>query len=277
MATTSILITGAGGRMGQTLIAIALEADDLALAGTIDREGSPALGKDAGTLCGRDKAQIIVSSCLRESLASTAGQNPIVIDFTAPGASLDHTRLCAEHGAGLVLGTTGFTDEQDAELIALSKNLPMVKAGNMSTGVTLLSALVEQVAARLDDSFDIEITESHHRHKVDAPSGTALLLGEAAATGRNISLKDNSQRARDGITGARQPGTIGFQAIRGGAIIGDHDVLFAGESETITLSHRALNRGVFAHGAMRAARWLSQNGTGLRDAGHYSMKSVLNL
>ncbi len=199
-------------------------------------------------------------------------QADVVIDFTVPDALPLWLESCADNKTPLVIGTTGHSLAQEADIHEAAKNIPILMSGNMSVGVNLLAALVEKAAQKLGDDFDIEIFEAHHRHKIDAPSGTALLLGNAAAKGRDIPLDKNKEVARDGITGARQKGAIGFSVLRSGGIIGDHDVSFGAEEEILTLSHRALDRSLFAKGALRAAQWLSTQAPGF-----YTMRDLLDL
>lgn len=207
-----------------------------------------------------------------DNAASVFQASDVVIDFTPPGATLTHARLASEHGTALVVGTTGLTAADHTALDEAARTVAIVQAGNFSLGVTLLANLVEKAAAALSDVYDIEITETHHRYKLDAPSGTAVLLGEAAAKGRGVALSDVAVRGRDGITGERKRGDIGFAALRGGAVVGDHSVLFAGDSEVLTLSHHAQDRGLFADGALVAARFAANAGPG-----RYSMTEVLGL
>jgi 4-hydroxy-tetrahydrodipicolinate reductase len=195
-----------------------------------------------------------------------------LIDFSVPAASVEFAGLAAQARIVHVIGTTGLSEEEENRISAAARHATIIKAGNMSLGVNLLASLVRQAARALDPSWDIEVVEMHHRHKVDAPSGTALLLGEAAAEGRNITLKDNAERGRDGITGARKEGAIGFAALRGGSVIGEHEVIFAGPSERIVLSHIAEDRGIFARGALKAAMWGQGRGPGL-----FNMADVLGL
>jgi len=265
-------VMGAGGRMGQMLVkAIAARSggeNGFTLVGASERADSPAIGKDAGELAGAGRLGVIISADAKAALRDAQ----VVIDFTAPKASLIHADLAAAQGAALVLGTTGFDSEQLAAIDAAARKIAIVRSGNMSLGVNLLTALVERAAATLDGDFDIEIVEMHHKHKVDAPSGTALMLGEAAAAGRGIKLAQVQQRARDGITGARRKGDIGFASLRGGDVVGDHTVIFAGAGERIELTHKASSRELFVGGALRAAGWTRGKAPGL-----YSMKDVLGL
>ncbi|MTJ83952.1 MAG: 4-hydroxy-tetrahydrodipicolinate reductase [Telmatospirillum sp.] len=262
-------IVGCAGRMGRMLVAEVLDGEGLALAGGTERPGGDAVGRDIGELVGRGPLGIAVGDDPRVLF----DLSDVVIDFTAPVAVARHAVLAAEAGKAYVVGTTGLEPGQEEILRQAATRAAVVWAPNMSVGVNLLFALVEQVARRLDPaSFDIEIVEMHHRHKVDAPSGTALGLGRAAARGRGVALADVWQKSRDGITGPRKAGDIGFATLRGGDVVGDHTVVFAGTGERIELTHKASSRQVFAQGAMRAARWVAG-----REPGLYSMADVLDL
>ncbi|CAM4082371.1 4-hydroxy-tetrahydrodipicolinate reductase [Palleronia rufa] len=263
-----IAITGVSGRMGQMLVRAVDEADAATLAAALERPGHDWLGRDLGQAMGGTDRGIKVTDDPAAALADA----DTVIDFTAPLATVALARTAAEAGVAHVIGTTGFTNAQIAAIDAAAETAVIVRAGNMSLGVNLLTSLVRRVAASLGADYDIEVVEAHHRMKVDAPSGTALMLGEAAAEGRGVALDTVADRGRDGITGARDTGAIGFHAIRGGDIIGTHDVIFAGSGEVITLSHRATDRALFARGAVRAALW-----TAGRAPGHYDMVNVLGL
>lgn len=263
-----ICIVGAGGRMGQMLVRQIASHDQCSLGGATERAGSNVVGRDAGEVSGVGKLGVAITDNAQAAIAACAA----VIDFTAPAASLRHAELAARSGAVMVLGTTGMDAEQDAAIAQAARHIPIIKSGNMSLGVNLLTALVKRVAAALDPSYDIEIVEMHHRHKVDAPSGTALMLGEAAAAGREVDLADKAARGRDGHTGARRAGDIGFAALRGGDVVGDHTVIFAGPGERLELTHKAASREIFANGAIRAALW----GRG-KPPGLYSMHDVLGL
>ncbi|MBZ8117856.1 4-hydroxy-tetrahydrodipicolinate reductase [Roseovarius sp. LXJ103] len=266
--TPGITVTGASGRMGQMLIRTILESDKARLVGAVERAGHDWVGRDVGVAMGGTQIGVIVTDDALEAFAPAQA----IIDFTAPAATLEFAKLAAQARAVHVIGTTGMTDEDLMALKPAARHAVIVRAGNMSLGVNLLTQLTKRVAAALDEDFDIEIIESHHNQKVDAPSGTALMLGEAAAEGRGVSLNAVSDRARDGMTGKRTRGDIGFHAIRGGDIIGEHDVLFAAAGERITLRHVASDRSVFARGALKAALW----GQG-RDPGEYDMLDVLGL
>lgn len=265
---TGIVVTGVSGRMGRMLVDQITASPDMRLTGAIERAGHGWIGQDLGTAMGGAATGIIVTDDARAAL----GNAQVVIDFTAPAATVSLAALCADVGVAHVIGTTGLSDGDIAAIDRAAERTAIVRAGNMSLGVNLLTLLVKQVAAALDDSYDIEVIEAHHRHKVDAPSGTALMLGQAAADGRGVALPDMADRGRDGITGARVPGHIGFSAVRGGDIIGDHDVMFAADGEQITLRHRASDRSLFARGALKAALWVAN-----RAPGHYDMLDVLGL
>jgi len=265
----SLIVVGAAGRMGQALIRTIAEIDGVHLAGAIERPGSDALGRDAGEMAGLGSNGVIITDDALPVFARAEG----VLDFTAPAATLEFADLAAQARIVHVIGTTGMDESHEARLEAASRHARIVKSGNMSLGVNLLSVLVRQAAKALNAAdWDIEVLEMHHRHKVDAPSGTALLLGEAAAEGRNIALAKHSVRVRDGHTGAREPGSIGFATLRGGSVIGEHSVLLAGEGETVELTHRATDRSIFARGAVRAALWARS-----QKPGYYSMLDVLGL
>ncbi|WP_192965058.1 4-hydroxy-tetrahydrodipicolinate reductase [Phycobacter azelaicus] len=263
-----IVITGASGRMGQMLIKTVLESDKATLVGAVERSGHDWVGRDVGEAMGGTPLGVTVTDDALEAFSKAQA----VIDFTAPEATLEFAALAAQARAVHVIGTTGMTDEQIARLEPASRHAVIVRAGNMSLGVNLLVQLTKQVAAALDEDFDIEVIEAHHHHKVDAPSGTALMLGEAAAEGRGVKLADVSDRGRDGITGARKRGDIGFTAIRGGDIVGEHDVLFAAAGERIVLRHMATDRAIFARGALKAALWGQD-----KSPGEYDMIDVLGL
>ncbi|MES0862268.1 4-hydroxy-tetrahydrodipicolinate reductase [Ruegeria sp. SCPT10] len=263
-----IVITGASGRMGQMLIKTVTDSDQARLVGVVERTGHDWIGQDVGEAMGGPALGVTVTDDPLEAFA----QAQAVIDFTAPEATLEFAALAAQARCVHVIGTTGMSDEQIAALEPASRHAVIVRAGNMSLGVNLLVQLTKKVAAALDEDFDIEVIEGHHHHKVDAPSGTALMLGEAAAAGRGVTLADVSDRGRDGITGARKRGDIGFHAIRGGDIVGEHDVLFAAPGERIVLRHLATDRAIFARGALKAALW----GQG-KSPGQYDMVDVLGL
>ncbi len=263
-----IVVTGASGRMGQMLIQTIQDSNHARLSGAVERHGHAWVGQDVGTAMGSAPLGVTVTDDPLEAFATAHA----VIDFTAPAATLEFATLTAQARAVHVIGTTGMSDEEIAQLKPAARHATIIRAGNMSLGVNLLVQLTKQVAAALDEDFDIEVIESHHNQKVDAPSGTALMLGEAAAVGRGVDLNAVSDRARDGITGKRERGHIGFSAIRGGDIVGEHDVMFAGAGERIVLRHIASDRALFARGALKAALW----GLG-RKPGEYDMLDVLGL
>ncbi|MBI1364621.1 MAG: 4-hydroxy-tetrahydrodipicolinate reductase [Alphaproteobacteria bacterium] len=267
-SNNAILVAGAGGRMGRAVTAEILKTPGASLAGGFERADSPVIGADLGRLAGLDALGLTVERDAAGGLKRAAA----LIDFTAPEASLANARAAADAGVADVIGTTGLSPDQEIEIARLAKKIPIVRSENMSLGVNLLAALVEEAARRLSDDYDIEIVEAHHRNKVDAPSGTALMLARAAAAGRGVDLADRMVRARDGQTGPRRAGDIGFAVIRGGGIIGEHSVSFAGSQEVLTLSHSAIDRGLFAKGAVAAAKWAIGKSPGL-----YSMRDVLGL
>ena len=264
----NIGIIGAAGRMGRMLIAEVLGHDGASLVGAVEGVGNAALGQDAGLLAAVGAAGVTVGDDAGALFAACDA----VLEFTSPEASLAHAALAASTQTIHVIGTTGLDPAQEAALAAAAKRTAIVWAPNMSLGVNLLMGLVERVAAALDDDYDIEIFEVHHRYKVDAPSGTALGLGAAAARGRGVELDDVAIRGRDGITGARARGAIGFASLRAGDVVGDHSVTFAADGERIELAHRATDRRIYARGALRAALWAQGKGPGL-----YSMSDVLGL
>ena len=263
-----ITITGASGRMGQMLLKTVLDSDRARLVGAVERSGHAWVGRDVGEAMGGQANGIIVTD---DPLAAFA-ISQAVIDFTTPAATLEFAALTAQARAVHIIGTTGMNAAEIEQLEPASRHAVIVRAGNMSLGVNLLTKLTEKVAAALDADFDIEIIETHHHHKVDAPSGTALMLGEAAAVGRGVNLNDVRESGRDGMTGARKRGDIGFVAIRGGDVVGEHDVLFAGAGERIILRHMATDRSIFARGALKAALWGQT-----QKPGHYDMMDVLGL
>ena len=263
-----IVVTGASGRMGQMLIETITGSDRARLVGCVERAGHDWVGRDAGEAVGGAALGVTVTDDPLEAFAKAQA----VIDFTSPAATVEFAGLAAQARAVHVIGTTGMTDEQIAALSPAARHAVIVRAGNISLGVNLLVQLTRRVAQALDEDFDIEVVEAHHRHKVDAPSGTALMLGEAAAEGRGVDLRDVADRGRDGITGARKRGDIGFSAIRGGDVVGEHDVIFAADGERIVLRHLASDRAIFARGALKAALW----GQGQKP-GEYDMMNVLGL
>jgi 4-hydroxy-tetrahydrodipicolinate reductase len=263
-----LVVVGASGRMGRALIKAISENPATTLHAAVEREGSPALGQDSGVLAGLQPNGIPVTSDALAAFVKAEG----VIDFTAPKATLEFAALAAQARLVHVIGTTGMSEADLAAVDAAARHATVIRSGNFSLGVNMLAALVKRAAAALADDWDIEIIEMHHRMKVDAPSGTALLLGQAAAEGRGVSLSNAAVRARDGHTGAREQGTIGFQALRGGTVIGDHTVILAGNGERLELRHVAEDRSLFANGAVKAALW----GRG-RNPGHFDMQDVLGL
>lgn len=264
-----LAVTGAAGRMGQALIRAITANPHAELAGAIEREGSEAIGRDAAALAGLEANGVEVTDDPLPVFAKCEG----VLDFTTPPATAEFAALAAQARIVHVIGTTGLADDDFEKIHAAARHAVIIQSGNMSLGVNLLAVLVEQAARALSaEDFDVEVVEMHHRHKVDAPSGTALLLGEGAAAGRNIKLADNSVRVRDGHTGSRETGTIGFATLRGGSVVGDHSVILAGEGERIELSHKAQDRSIFSNGAVKAALW----GRG-KKPGLYSMRDVLGL
>jgi 4-hydroxy-tetrahydrodipicolinate reductase len=256
MADMRLIVAGAGGRMGRALTRVICETPGAVLTGALEAPGSQLLGKDAGVLAGLPENGIKLSADLWTLSADADG----ILDFTVPAATIANVAIAAQRGLVHVIGTTGLSASDDAVIKSVTQRAIVVKSGNMSLGVNLLAALVKRVAQSLDENFDIEVLEMHHKAKVDAPSGTALMLGEAAAAGRKIALNEHSARGRDGVTGARRPGDIGFASLRGGTAAGDHSVIFAGD------------RVLFAHGALKAALWAHGKKPGL-----YSMADVLGL
>jgi 4-hydroxy-tetrahydrodipicolinate reductase len=265
--TVAIGIVGCAGRMGRRVIQEVLATDGCRLAGGTEAPGGP-IGKDLGAVIGGDPVGVAVS----EDPAVLFEAADAVIDFTVPVATRLHAQAAGESGTAYVVGTTGLSAGDQAAINAAAAAAPIVQAPNFSIGVNLLFALTKRVAATLGPGYDIEVLEMHHRHKVDAPSGTALALGQAAAAGRGVSLDSAAQYARHGQTGARPEGEIGFATLRGGGVVGDHTVLFANEVERLELTHKAGSRGIFAGGAVRAALWLQD-----RPAGLYGMADVLDL
>ena len=256
----NIAIAGSSGRMGRMLIEAVLASDDLHLHGALDIAGSPALGQDAGAFLGRQTG-VSITDQLDVGLRGA----DVLIDFTRPEGTLGHLRACARLGVKAVIGTTGFSDTQKAEIEAIAQKTALVMAPNMSVGVNVVFKLLDMAARALNQGYDIEVIEAHHRHKVDAPSGTALKMGEVLAQALGRELKDCAVYAREGHTGERDPSSIGFATIRGGDIVGDHTVLFAGTGERIEISHRSSSRAGYAQGSLRAARFLSKHATGLFD------------
>jgi 4-hydroxy-tetrahydrodipicolinate reductase len=268
MTDMRLIVAGAGGRMGRALTRVISETKGAVLAGALEAPGSDLLGKDAGVLAGLPANGVLVSADLWTMSANADG----ILDFTVPAATIANVAIAAERGLVHIIGTTGLSASDNAVIKSVTTRATVVRSGNMSLGVNLLAALVKRVAQSLDDSFDIEILEMHHNAKIDAPSGTALMLGEAAAAGRKLALEAHSARGRDGVTGARRTGDIGFASLRGGTVTGDHSVIFAGPMERIELTHRAEDRTMFAQGAVKAAMWARDKKPGL-----YTMADVLGL
>jgi len=266
--TVKIAILGAAGRMGRALIATIAAMPGASLSAAIDRAEAAELGLDAGALAGLAPLGVTVTS----NLAAALAMSDVLIDFTRPEGTLAALAACCAAGKPIVIGTTGFTPEQKALIAEASGEIAVCQAANFSVGVNVLLKLVEDAARTLGDAYDVEIVEAHHRHKVDAPSGTALALGEAAAVGLQRNLREVAIYGREGHTGARQTETIGFATVRGGDVIGDHTVMYLGDGERVELTHKASSRGNFAGGAVRAALWLAD-----RPAGSYSMRDVLAL
>jgi 4-hydroxy-tetrahydrodipicolinate reductase len=262
-----IAVAGASGRMGRMLIEGVTGSSDCVLAGALDVATSAVLGQDAGAFLGRDTGTPITAD-LRAGLAGA----DVLIDFTRPEGTLAHLAACRELGVRAVVGTTGFSAAQKAEVAAFGQHLALVFAPNMSVGVNVVLHLLDRAARSLSEGYDIEIIETHHRHKVDAPSGTALAMGEVVAKAQGLDLKAHAVFAREGLTGERKAGTIGFAAVRGGDIVGDHTVLFAGTGERIEISHRSSSRANYVDGSLRAARYLAGRPPGL-----YTMHDVLDL
>lgn len=266
MAAVRIGVVGCAGRMGRALIAEISANRNAEVSGGTEQHDSPAVGKRLRHPTTGEELNVIVDADPNGLFEAS----DVVIDFTCPTATLLHADIATRTGTALVVGTTGFTAEQSAELDQAARKVPVVQAANFSLGVNLLLHLAEDVARRLNEDFDIEVLEMHHRHKVDAPSGTALALGQAAAKGRGVDLDAVSDRVRDGITGERKRGNIGFATLRGGNVVGDHSVIYAADNERIELSHKAGDRAIFARGAVAAALWVHG-----KDAGYYGMNDVL--
>ncbi|WP_050477351.1 4-hydroxy-tetrahydrodipicolinate reductase [Herbaspirillum rhizosphaerae] len=267
MSALKIAVAGASGRMGRMLIEAIQNADDMVLAGALDVPGSPSLGTDAASFLGKP-ANVAIESDLAKGLADV----DVLIDFTRPEGTLKHAEYCAAHGIKMVIGTTGLEQEAKDAIAAAATKTAIMQAPNMSIGVNVTLKLLEMAAKSFTHGYDIEIIEAHHRHKVDAPSGTALKMGEVIADAIGVKLDDVAVYAREGITGERDPSSIGFSAIRGGDIVGDHTVLFAGIGERIEITHKSSSRVTYAHGSLRAARFLADKSTGL-----YDMQDVLGL
>jgi len=268
MGDLKVGVMGAAGRMGRELIRAVCAQDGCVVAGGTEYSGSDALGKDLGDLAGVGTLGAVISSDPAVVIRSVDA----IVDFTGPAATVAFAEMAADAGIIHVLGTTGLEEGHEAAIAKAAEKAVVIKAGNLSLGVNLIVEMTKKIAAALDEDFDIEVLEMHHKHKVDAPSGTALMLGEAAADGRGVDLKDRGVRVRDGITGARNRGDIGFASLRGGSVVGEHSVVFAGEGERVVVSHIASDRGIFARGAVKAALW----GKG-KPAGLYGMNDVLGL
>ena len=268
MSDMKLAIMGAAGRMGRELVRAIHSIDGCTVAGAIEPPGSIAIGQDIGLLAGIGNSGVLITDDALGIVAKVDG----ILDFTIPKATVEFAGLAANARIVHVIGTTGLSDADDKMIKAAARHATIVKAGNMSLGVNLLTAVTRKVAEALDEDFDIEVLEMHHKHKIDAPSGTALMLGEAAAAGRKISLKDRGVRVRDGHTGARGRGDIGFATLRGGNVVGEHSVIFAAEGERIVISHIATDRGIFARGAVKAALWAKGKGPGF-----FSMADVLGI
>lgn len=268
MSDMRLIVAGAGGRMGRALIRAIDATEGAVLAGALEAPGSELLGKDSGLLAGLPANGIQISGDLWTMSSKADG----ILDFTVPAATIANVAIAAQRGIVHVIGTTGLSVSDDAVIKSVTKQAIVVQSGNMSLGVNLLAALVKRVAKSLDEDFDIEILEMHHRQKIDAPSGTAYMLGRAAADGRQIDLAQRFVRSRDGHTGARNPGDIGFATLRGGTATGDHTVIFAGPYERIELAHKSEDRMIFAHGALKAAMWARG-----KTPGFYTMADVLGL
>jgi len=261
-------VVGCAGRMGQMLVREIIAHPSCELSGATDQKGSPAIGKDAAVVAGLEACGVLIE----EDAAKVIMEADTIIDFTAPAATVDHLRLCAQASTNIVIGTTGMSKEDEANMGLAARHVSVVYASNYSVGVTLLNELTKRTASILGDDYDIDILEMHHRHKVDAPSGTALSLGKAAAEGRGVDHDEVKQAVRDGHTGARPRGEIGYATLRGGDVVGDHSVYFAADGEQLILSHKASGREVFSKGAIRAAIWTTS-----AERGVFDMSDVLGL
>lgn len=262
-----VAVAGASGRMGQMLVDAVRQSGDCVLVGALDMSASPAIGQDAGAFGGQSTGVLIT-----DDLATGLARSRCLIDFTRPEGTMAHLRECVSQGVNLVIGTTGFSEAQKREIAAAAQSIAIVMAPNMSVGVNVTLKLLEMAARALSTGYDIEIIEAHHRHKIDAPSGTALKMGEVIAGALGRDLKDCAVYAREGVTGERDPSTIGFATIRGGDIVGDHTVLFAGTGERIEITHKSSSRATYAQGSLRAVRFLAG-----REVGLYDMFDVLGL
>jgi len=268
MSDMRLVVVGAAGRMGRTIVRLIEETEGAVVSGALEQPGSAALGEDAGLIAGCQLRGVRVTDDALPLVVEADG----IIDFSTPDTSVALAALAAQARIVHVIGTTGLTPENLAAIEAAARHATIVRSGNMSLGVNLLAGLVRQAAAALGDAFDVEIVEMHHRMKVDAPSGTALLLGEAAAAGFGVTLTNHAVRGRHGVTGPRDTGAIGFASLRGGTVVGEHSVIFAGAGERIVLTHSAEDRAIFARGAIKAALWARG-----RKPGHYTMADVLGL
>ncbi len=266
MSDMKIGVVGCAGRMGITLLKQIAAAEGCLIAGGTERAGSEAIGRDVGVVAGLDALGIVVV----DDPAALIAEADAILDFTIPDATVVHAGLCAQHGTAHIIGTTGMDPEHHAAIAEAATKTAVMQAGNMSVGVNLMVEITRRVAATLDANWDVEVVEMHHRHKVDAPSGTALMLGRAAAEGRGIDHDKNAVRGRDGITGERKKSTIGYASLRGGNVVGDHTVHFVSDNERIELTHKASDRALFARGAVTAALWARD-----RAPGHYNMADVL--
>jgi 4-hydroxy-tetrahydrodipicolinate reductase len=255
-----VCVAGASGRMGQMLVEAVQGSGDCVLSGALDMASSPALGLDAGAFGGK-----LTGVSITADVGAALSESQFLIDFTRPEGTMAHLRACVDHGVKLVIGTTGFTEAQKAEIAEASKTIAIMMAPNMSVGVNVTLKLLEMAAKAMSTGYDIEIIEAHHRHKVDAPSGTALKMGEVIATALGRELKDCAVYAREGVTGERDPSSIGFATVRGGDIVGDHTVLFAGTGERIEITHKSSSRSTYAQGSLRAVRFLASEPCGLHD------------
>ncbi len=265
MTVLNVCIAGSGGRMGRTLVELVRQSADLRLAAALEISGSPALGRDAGEAIGQHTGVAI-----SDNVSVVLQANDVLIDFTRPEGTLEYLKVCRANRTKIVIGTTGFTDAQKQIIAETSRDIAIVFAPNMSVGVNVCLKLLDMAARVLSEGYDIEIVEAHHRHKVDAPSGTALRMGEVVAQALGRNLNECAVYGREGVTGERDPSTIGFATMRGGDIVGDHTVMFAGIGERIEISHKASSRATFAQGALRAARFLATKSSGL-----YDMQDVL--
>lgn len=263
-----LAVTGAAGRMGKMLMEAIAQQDNVVLVAAIERAESSLLGADAGELAGLGKNGVVVVG----DLSQVVDQFDVLVDFTAPAATLSNAAICSKAGKAMVVGTTGFSEAEKAELMAYQQTMALCLAANYSTGVNVCLNLLEQAAKTLGDDYDIEIVEAHHRHKVDAPSGTALAMGEVIADTLDRDLNKVAVYGREGHTGARERETIGFATVRGGDVVGDHTVMFLADGERVEISHKASSRMAFARGAVRAAGWMAG-----KSAGHYDMRDVLGL